>query len=108
MKTVLFRQKEGFTNNFAELYGLFLALKKALDGLNAFSGEERRRCYSIFGDSELVIRWWSSGHVNVTDERTQLLSRKVMLLKAAYEHLGGRVVRISGNENPADLGFHKG
>lgn len=111
MKTILFKQADGFTNNFAELYGLYLALCFAGNRIsqgNAFSDPvEKERFYHIYGDSELVIRWWSTGHVNINDEKTVFLSKEVMKLRLIYENNGGRIIKISGDINPADLGFHK-
>ncbi|MBR0087755.1 MAG: RNase H1/viroplasmin domain-containing protein [Lachnospiraceae bacterium] len=135
-RTVLFFKEDGFTNNFAELYGLYLALLAALrfpdpDELKNVSGEmpgtsggpaemipkraamqektpgEVSLFPKIFGDSELILRWWSKGHVRLDDEKTQQLAREVMLLRNEFEAAGGRIEKISGDINPADLGFHR-
>jgi ribonuclease HI len=87
------------TNNYGELF----ACKKALE-LALKNGELR-----IFGDSKLVVEYWSKGHVKYeVGEETVNLANEVKKLRKEFEVLGGRIILISGGNNPADLGFHKG
>ncbi|MCX6723335.1 MAG: ribonuclease H family protein [Candidatus Staskawiczbacteria bacterium] len=89
----------GVTNNYGEL----LACKKALE-LALKNGEAR-----IFGDSKLVVEYWSKGHVKYeVGEETVNLANEVKKLRKEFEGKGGHIKLISGGSNPADLGFHKG
>ena len=95
------KMPEGATNNYGEL----LALKSALEHAKKTGGKE------IFGDSKLVINFWSKGYVsNVIREKspaTYKLAQEVAKLRAEYEKTGGKIDYISGGSNPADLGYHK-
>ena len=90
---------DGATNNFGELLGCYIALKIAIK-----EGE-----MEIFGDSKLVIEYWSKGHIKKDSlpEKTVELSYKVNKLRKEFEKSGGVISHISGDINPADLGFHK-
>ena len=87
------------TNNYGELlaakYALTIALKTGV-----------RR---VFGDSALVVNYWSRGVIRKkhVDARTVKLAAAVARLHKKFESQGGRVERISGDDNPADLGFHR-
>lgn len=90
--------KEGSTNNFGELLGCYIALKIALqDGV-----------LSIFGDSKLIIDYWSKGHIkrDQVAAETVKLADMVSKLRLEFEAAGGTISHISGDINPADLGFH--
>jgi len=90
---------QGVTNNYGEL----LACKYALQIAEQDSAKE------IFGDSKLVIDYWSKWMVKKgVSEETVKLSREVSGLREKFEKGGGKVIRVSGGSNPADLGFHKG
>lgn len=86
------------TNNYGELlackYALRLAIKEGIK--------------KVFGDSSLVIDYWTKWRVkkNVAEE-TFILAREAAELRRDFEKNGGKVMRISGNDNPADLGFHR-
>jgi len=87
------------TNNYGELLAVSLALKIA----------DRTKVKKIFGDSKLVINYWSKGFArtkNVSEE-TMKLVKEVSILREKFEKDGGRIGRISGDDNPADLGFHR-
>ncbi len=91
--------KEGSTNNFGELLGIYIALKIAI----------KEKKMNVFGDSALVINYWSKGFIkkeNVNEETLEL-SKKVKKLREIFEEQGGRIDYVSGNYNPADLGFHR-
>ena len=65
---------------------------------------------SAGGDSSLVIEYWSNGKYNkrnMTDQDTIKLIEKVKNLRDDFQQQGGVVKHISGDVNPADLGFHK-
>lgn len=87
------------TNNYGEL----LALKYALEIARA------TRVKKIFGDSKLVIDFWSRWRIKRKDlpEETVALADDVSRAREAFEKTGGTVERISGDFNPADLGFHR-
>jgi len=87
------------TNNFGELlaskYALEIAIKKNIK--------------KIFGDSKLILDYWSKGYIKKeVGEETVALAKEVKVLRFQYEKRGGQLVYISGGSNPADLGFHKG
>lgn len=86
------------TNNYGELlacrYALQLALKEGV--------------HHIFGDSNLIISYWSKGHIkNEVAASTIDLALEVAELRRAFEAKGGVMRHISGDDNPADLGFHR-
>lgn len=87
------------TNNYGELVGLFLALDIAIQ-----KGERH-----IFGDSNLVIFFWSKGiyRKENLNEKTISLIEKVVEKRKEFEKIGGKIEYVSGDVNPADLGFHK-
>jgi ribonuclease HI len=87
------------TNNYGELLALSYALEIA----------RATRAKKIFGDSKLVIEFWSRWRIKRKDlpEETVALADEVSRAREAFEEDGGTVERISGDFNPADLGFHK-
>lgn len=87
------------TNNFGELLGLFFAIECAIaNGI-----------YQIYGDSNLVLQYWSKGiyHAEKLPQETIDMIHIVTEKRKFFENLGGRISYISGDINPADLGFHK-
>ena len=90
---------EGTTNNYGELLACKYALEIAIaDGIK-----------KVFGDSKLVVEYWSKGHIKYeVGEETVDLAHQVKILRKDFEAMGGRIILISGGSNPADLGFHKG
>jgi ribonuclease HI len=87
------------TNNYGELLALCYALKIA----------GKLRVKKIFGDSRLVIDYWSKWRIkrNELPEETVALAAEVARAREVFEARGGTVERISGGRNPADLGFHR-
>lgn len=82
------------SNNYGELLGLYLALEIA-----------RKLGYTdVYGDSKLVIYYWSKGQYNNLPKETVKLIEKVTENR---KHFGGNIRYINGDFNPADLGFHK-
>ena len=91
--------RKGATNNYGELLACKYALEIALG----------RRISKVYGDSALVINHWSKG---IMKEKklplsTRTLVKTVGRLRSQFEENGGSVIRISGDINPADLGFHR-
>ena len=86
------------TNNFGELLGVYFALEIS----------KKLNIKKIFGDSKLVIDYWSKGVIKDTvAEETKELAKMVTSLRKEFELNGGTIERVSGDINPADLGFHK-
>lgn len=87
------------TNNYGELYALNIAIDIALE----------KNIKLIIGDSQLAIFYWSIGrfHEENLEEDTILLIKNTIDKRKEYENLGGKISFISGDFNPADLGFHK-
>ncbi|MBU4348590.1 ribonuclease H family protein [Patescibacteria group bacterium] len=86
------------TNNYGELLACKYALQIAIDQKNK----------NIFGDSRLVLDYWSKGFISKKlQEKTIKLSKQVSELRKDFESIGGEVKFIKGDHNPADLGFHK-
>lgn len=86
------------TNNYGELLAAKYALELALS----------RGIKKVFGDSALVLNFWSKGHVTKdVPARTARLAREVAELRARFESAGGALEFVSGEHNSADLGFHR-
>lgn len=92
--------KEGLTNNHGELLALFFAMKIA----------ERIQAKVICGDSNIAIQYWSKGQYNkknIKNYETIELIEKVTKQRDNFEKSGGEIRKISGDSNPADLGYHR-
>lgn len=66
----------------------------------------------IYSDSQLMVDWWSKGHVSAAKRKTidnEKLSyiEECAKLRLEFESKGGKIVKISGDKNLADLGWHK-
>ena len=87
------------TNNFGELVGIY----------TAFVYAKKYDTKVICGDSSLIIEYWSKGRYNSSnlENDTIELIKKVTLMRHEFEKKGGTIKKISGDVNPADLGFHK-
>lgn len=100
------------TNNYGELLACKYALQLAL----------KRDIKKVFGDSKLVIEYWSRGMIKrsptltlpsmspakrVLPQETVDLALSVSKLRKEFEKAGGSMKYISGEDNPADLGFHR-
>src|SRR3712207_9143282 len=83
----------------SELTGLSLAIDLAM----------KKKIFHIYGDSNLVLEFWSQGrfHPEKLEKDTVLLIQEVIRKRKKFEALGGKISYISGDINPADLGFHK-
>lgn len=88
-----------FTNNYGELLALRYAITVAI----------KEGVKHIFGDSKLVIEYWSRWRIKRKElpEETALLADEVSEMREEFEKKGGSITRISGDHNPADLGFHR-
>ncbi|OGZ96406.1 MAG: hypothetical protein A2679_00100 [Candidatus Sungbacteria bacterium RIFCSPHIGHO2_01_FULL_54_26] len=87
------------SNNYGELLACFFALEIALQ-------DDAKK---VFGDSKLVVEYWSKGYIKKedVDPETVALAEKVKNLRDVFESQGGTLARVHGDENPADLGFHR-
>jgi len=87
------------TNNYGELLALHYALQIA----------RKKNINTIYGDSKLVIDYWSQWRMKRKDlpKETVKLAEEVSQAREEFEALGGIIERISGDYNPADLGFHR-
>lgn len=86
------------TNNYGELVALYCAIEIG----------EKERVYKIYGDSNLVLSYWSQGRYSETlPEETIKLIKAVIRKRKEFEVKGGKIDYVSGDINPADLGFHK-
>lgn len=87
------------TNNYGELLACYYALQIVL----------KEKKLKVFGDSKLVIDFWSQGILRrkLLPKKTIKLAEEVVKLRKEFELYGGQVIRISGDDNPADLGFHR-
>lgn len=88
-------------NNGAELLAMLIALRISKYNL---------LIKQIFSDSDLVIKYWSIGHYNATtvkDPKKVAYINECMMLRKLFEKNGGKIVKIGGKENPADLGYHR-
>ncbi len=92
-------ESEEATNNFGELLACRYALMIAIDS----------DIKKVFGDSKLVIDYWSKGFIKKKDvaPETVKLAEEVMKIRNEFELAGGSLGRVSGDINPADLGFHR-
>jgi viroplasmin and RNaseH domain-containing protein len=91
-------ENDSATNNYGELLALRYALEIA----------RKEKIKKVFGDSKLVIEFWSQWRIKRKElpEETVELADEVSALREKFEESGGSVERISGDFNPADLGFH--
>lgn len=87
------------TNNYGELLACSYALELAI----------REGVKQIFGDSKIIIDYWSKGRIKTEGiaPETRSLAFATKKLRDVFELEGGEVRRISGDDNPADLGFHR-
>lgn len=92
-------------NNGAELMAAVAALRIALNLIS--SGIEVK---TIFCDSQLIVDFWSKRlkpeSENKFDQRKVMYIKELIQLRREFENNGGKFIKISGNVNFADLGFH--
>lgn len=89
-------------NNGAELLALVAGLRIALF---------KKDVGVIRCDSDLMIKYWSKNLKDSTREKMDPLKSKyideLIKLRKEFEKIGGVIEKISGDDNLADLGFHK-
>lgn len=90
-------------NNGGELLALVAGLRIAL----------QNGVKEVCTDSDLLHKWWSLGKVNKKtldkmDSKKRSFIQDLVYLRSNFEKRGGKVLKISGNENKADLGLHRG
>jgi ribonuclease H-related protein len=87
------------TNNYGELLACKYALQIA----------QKEQIKKVFGDSSLVIKYWSRGFSKekLLTKQTLVLIKEVATLRDEFEKTGGQIEKIDGASNPADLGYHK-
>lgn len=88
-------------NNGAELLSLIAGLRIALTTSDV---------KTIYSDSDLCVRYWSKSLG--TTQRQTFDPRKISYidelihLRKEFEKIGGSIVKIRGDDNLADLGYH--
>ncbi len=91
----------GRTNNYGELLACLVAMQAA----------EALGATHVYGDSKLVLDYWSKGHVSrdkrSTDPDLASLAAECARARARFEASGGALGHVPGRINPADLGFHR-
>ena len=96
---VFFPDVDQQQNNGAELIALILALWWAL---------QHEEVKEIRCDSQIVLHSWSKTPPTVVTKTAKDRFRALCTsLRAKWEAQGGKIVKITGDENRADLGFHK-
>ena len=89
-------------NNGAELVSMVCALRVA----------KVSTIDIIYSDSNLIIDYWSKGHVNKKtiasmDSKKRTLINECSNLRNEFERRGGKILKVSGKDNLADLGYHR-
>jgi ribonuclease HI len=91
----------GSTNNRGELAACLCALQAA----------RKLGIKKVCGDSALVLDYWSKGHVTAKKRAEDFdlfkLAQRTAAERRAFEKTGGKLIKIPGALNPADLGFHR-
>lgn len=96
-------------NNGAELLGLVVALRIAC---SRDASDNPQQYTTILCDSKLMTDFWSLGRIaaatkNKMDPKKLQWIEECIRLRKQFEMDHGRIVRISGDDNLADLGFHQ-
>lgn len=86
-------------NNGAELLAMVAGLKIAL---------QMKNVKRILSDSQLIVDYWSKNmSKTITDVNKRFYINECIKLRKLFEERGGEIIKISGDDNLADLGFHK-
>jgi ribonuclease HI len=100
---VIFNDVSNQQNNGAELIAMTIGLKIC----------EYDHTYKvIYSDSQLIIQYWSKNHISKDKLKTidQDKLRYIHIcseLRSDFESREGKIIKISGKDNKADLGYHK-
>lgn len=96
-------QKVKQQNNGAELLAFVAALRLAIYYYPKYK--------VIASDSKLIVDYWSKYLSQekelCMDKRKALYIWEAIQLRQQYEELGGELLKIKGDYNPADLGYHR-
>ena len=85
-------------NNGAELLAMIMGLRIALH-TNSYN--------IIYSDSQLMIDYWSKGRVKYNPIMDSSKINYIKELKQLRDRFNGKIIKISGDVNKADLGYHK-
>uniref|UniRef100_A0A6C0BET8 Ribonuclease H n=1 Tax=viral metagenome TaxID=1070528 RepID=A0A6C0BET8_9ZZZZ len=92
-------------NNAAELMAMIAGLRIAINYIN--NGILVKH---IASDSKLIIEYWSKYIKKETEELSDpkkvFYIKELILLRKRFESLGGSIVKVESDTNPADLGWH--
>jgi ribonuclease HI len=93
-------------NNGAELLSFVASLRI---GIKNFQDSDINIIYT---DSDLLYKWWSLGKINKKtlesmDSNKKLYLEECYRLRKEYEQRGGKIEKIKGDDNKADLGWHR-
>lgn len=109
-------------NNYAELLAMVAALRiakergseneRGSETKNESGGEKNEKIKKINSDSQLIVNYWSQGKFNIKtwnkmDVQKQKFIVECAKLRKEFEATGGKIIKISGDDNLADLGYHK-
>ena len=87
-------------NNGAELMAMVAGLRICLE----------KNHKVLASDSELLVKWWSNklndDKRSIMDPRKVNLIDELIILRKKFEQIGGSIIKISGDDNKADLGHH--
>lgn len=95
-------------NNSGELLAMVIGLRIAINKITNNKYDK----VVLYSDSNLMVMWWSLNKIN-SSTRSKMEYIKLKLIEECYnlrckfETMGGEVLWISGDKNPADLGYHK-
>ncbi len=85
-------------NNYGELLAFVAGLRIA----------RRTGMLWLYSDSDLIIKYWSKQISSTVRDRVKIgYIIECINLRQEFENNGGLIIKVSGDANPADLGFHK-
>lgn len=89
-------------NNGAELLSMVVALRIA---------DKHTNIKEIFNDSQTIVDYWSNPNHQLKnaklDKNKIQFIKEAKMLRKKFEGRGGKITKISGDNNIADLGYHK-
>ena len=85
-------------NNYGELLAFIAGLRIA----------KRIGSKHLYSDSDLIIKYWSKNvSKTVKDPIKRKYIQECIYLRKEFEENGGTIIKVSGDFNEADLGFHR-